>query len=251
MGSAQSSSVSILGPGALEGASLVRDPNASLIEFLVTDRKQPNYLRYCDEVVLPRDPISTVNLYTEHTNNLYAKVNLSLASDSPVLRFFFSRVTSKRIDTNFSYPPHPFFFFRNHGEYVKQLRASILELPCLEDSSTLLYRGVDLSSSEIHEMEKLSTFFIPSFTSASVDRDKAYSKSTLLVIKTPFCCKYACSVTEKLSKYFSSEREVLVACYAAFNLERRERVNNTDIITLYLDDYLSVHNNLVYCQQDC
>eukprot|EP01126_Amoeba_proteus_P059938 TRINITY_DN7880_c0_g1_i4.p1 TRINITY_DN7880_c0_g1~~TRINITY_DN7880_c0_g1_i4.p1 ORF type:complete len:226 (-),score=39.64 TRINITY_DN7880_c0_g1_i4:128-805(-) len=225
MGSAQSSSVSILGPGALEGASLVRDPNASLIEFLVTDRKQPNYLRYCDEVVLPRDPISTVNLYTEHTNNLYAKVNLSLASDSPVLR--------------------------NHGEYVKQLRASILELPCLEDSSTLLYRGVDLSSSEIHEMEKLSTFFIPSFTSASVDRDKAYSKSTLLVIKTPFCCKYACSVTEKLSKYFSSEREVLVACYAAFNLERRERVNNTDIITLYLDDYLSVHNNLVYCQQDC
>eukprot|EP01124_Arcella_intermedia_P009666 TRINITY_DN16320_c0_g1_i2.p1 TRINITY_DN16320_c0_g1~~TRINITY_DN16320_c0_g1_i2.p1 ORF type:complete len:120 (+),score=23.56 TRINITY_DN16320_c0_g1_i2:163-522(+) len=89
---------------------------------------------------------------------------------------------------------------------------------------------------EIDEMEKLKKFFIPSFTSTSIDPKMAYAKNSLLHIKVPFLSKFACSITEELSDYHSSEREVLLACYSAFWLERVERVNGKNVITLFLDE---------------
>eukprot|EP01126_Amoeba_proteus_P015361 TRINITY_DN1690_c0_g1_i10.p1 TRINITY_DN1690_c0_g1~~TRINITY_DN1690_c0_g1_i10.p1 ORF type:complete len:226 (-),score=30.19 TRINITY_DN1690_c0_g1_i10:82-759(-) len=207
----------ILGRNALKGASLVKNTDADVIDFLVTPKKQPNYIHYCDDVVLPEDVVSVICKYTEHQTQLYAKVNLALAADSPVLS--------------------------EYGEYIKQLRSSVLSQPLMDDS--LLYRGVDMSRTEIEEMEKLKNFFIPSFTSTSLDRDKAYNKSALLVINTPFCCKNACSITSQLSRYYSTEREVLIACYSAFTLERVEKIGSTHIITLYLDEHMSVLDTLV------
>lgn len=68
----------------------------------------------------------------------------------------------------------------------------------------VFYRGVDLSPREIEHMELLQNFYIPSFTSTSLDREKAYSKPCLLVIKTPYLCRAACSVTPELSQYVLS-----------------------------------------------
>jgi len=181
------------------------------VHFLVTQSKGPNYSLFCQEIVLPSDPISTIKLYTEHTNDLYAKVNLSLAADSPLLE--------------------------EHSAFIPQLRGSILSQPLLEDPP--FYRGVDLSELEINQMEKLGTFFIPSFTSTSLEREKAYEKSALVVIDTPYLCRYGCSITEKLSNYYGKEKEVLFACYCAFRLSRIEKVNQKIIVSLFLDEMLS------------
>jgi len=155
-------------------------------------------------------------MYTEHTNNLYTKVNLSLASDSTALQ--------------------------EHGKYIKDLRASVLHFPLLDDTS--LFRGVELSDREIQEMEKHQRFFIPSFTSTSIDPKKAYEKNATLVIKTSYCSRYACTIASDMSKYHSAEKEVLIACYAAFRLERVESVNNKRVVSLFLDDFGSSCDSL-------
>jgi len=176
--------------------------------FLVTSSKGTNYMKNCNEIVLPNDPISTIKKYTEHTSEYYAQINLCLASDSEQIA--------------------------PHGDYIQQLRASILQFPLLEDCC--FYRGCDLSKLEMDKMEELKHFFIPSFTSTSSDQSKAYAKNSLFVIKTPYLTKYACSVTEKMSNYHSTEKETLFACYCGFRLERIEKVNSQNIVTLFLDE---------------
>jgi len=194
--------------GDLKTASLAVD-DGETVHFLVTASKGTNYKKLVDEVVFADDPVATVRTYTEHTNSLYSKINLCLASDSASLS--------------------------QHAAFIKQLRASVLELPLLDDCT--LFRGVDLSPMEITEMEKLKRFFIPSFTSTSVDSSKAYDKSALFHIKTPYMTRYACSITPQLSDYHSTEKEVLLACYSAFHLERVERVGQKHVVTVFLDEY--------------
>jgi hypothetical protein len=208
----------ILGDTALQQSSLAHHAGDNIVEFLVTAKKQPNYLQYCNNITEATEPASTINKYTDHTTEYFSHINLSLAADSPVLA--------------------------THAPYIQDLRSSILSQPLLD--SDILYRGVDLSHREMAEMETLKNFFIPSFTSTSIDRDKAYSKPTLLVIKTSLCSKYACSITPQLSKFYNTEREVLLACYSAFTLERVEKVNNTSVLTLWLDEFYSSLDRLAY-----
>ena len=184
-----------------------------VVDFLVTKLKQGNYQKYCSEFQPLESFESTkiINQYTDHISELYAKVNLSLASDSQELQ--------------------------KYGEYISKLRNSIFSTPLYDHG--LLYRGVELSDIEINEMESLQSFYIPSFTSTSVDSNKAYSKSSTMIIKVPFASKYACSITESLSKHYNDEKEVLLACYSAFRLERVEYVNNKKFVSLYLDEHLS------------
>lgn len=125
-------------------------------------------------------------------------------------------------------------FLKTHGSFIQQLRSSIHALPLLNDA--VFYRGVDLSPREIEHMELLQNFYIPSFTSTSLDREKAYSKPCLLVIKTPYLCRAACSVTPELSQHYNEEKEVLLSCYYKYRLERVEKVNSTQVITLFLDE---------------
>lgn len=193
----------------VKSSTLVADGDN--FHFLVTSNKGENYLNYCNEVVLPLDPYSTIRKYTEHKSDLYGQVNLSLAADSPALS--------------------------GHGEYIKQLRASVISQPLLEDCA--FYRGCDLSQQEIDQMERLKRFFIPSFTSTSIDRSKAYSKNSLFVIHAPYLTKFACSITEKLSNYHATEKEVLFSCYSAFQLTRVEKVNSVNIVSMFLDDLAS------------
>lgn len=146
-------------------------------------------------------------------------MNLALAADSPALA--------------------------KHGEYIKELRSSILSMP-YDDSSSYLFRGVDLSPREISQMENLKSFFIPSFTSTSVDPDRAYAKDSTLIIKMPYGCKYGCTITPELSRYYAEEKEVLLSCYSAYTIEKVEKVNKKRFITLYLDEHLSSLDSLYW-----
>jgi hypothetical protein len=193
----------------VKGSLAVND--GTTIHFMVTPKKETNYLAYCDAVVAVADPVATINRYTEHTNGIYKEVNLSLAADSPALQ--------------------------DHGAFISDLRSSILQKPLLENCT--LFRGVQLSDREIEQMEAQKHFFIPSFTSTSVNFDMAYEQSSLLAINTSYCSKYACSVTADLSRYYKTEREVLLACYSAFHFQRLEVVNKRKIVTLHLDEFSS------------
>eukprot|EP01124_Arcella_intermedia_P018088 TRINITY_DN25054_c0_g1_i1.p1 TRINITY_DN25054_c0_g1~~TRINITY_DN25054_c0_g1_i1.p1 ORF type:complete len:232 (-),score=54.69 TRINITY_DN25054_c0_g1_i1:17-712(-) len=184
----------------------VRDGGS--FHFLVTQQKGTNYTRHCNKVLLSEDPFKYLRQYSEHTNNTYAQVNLSLASDSTKLE--------------------------EYGEYIDHLRAAVLSRPLLDDG--LLYRGVSLSQIEMDQMERLRSFFIPSFTSTSIEMGKIYDKNTILIIKTAYMSKYGCSMTEECSDYYSTEREVLLACYSAYYLEKIEKVNSKNYISLYLDE---------------
>jgi len=182
------------------------------IHFLVTPKKGQNYTAFCgNRVVLPKDPVETLKRYTEHTSDLYTQVNLSLAADSTTLA--------------------------EHSYFINELRASVINTPLLDTGT--FFRGVDLSDMEIEHMERLGRFFIPSFTSTSIDSQKAYSKKAMLHVKTSYLTKYACSVTSEHSNYHSTEQEVLLACYCAFQLEKIESVNGKKIVTLFLDDFAS------------
>lgn len=197
-------------------AKLAVDDGIGNIHFLVTQQKQPNYLQYANDPfkrVSDNVRVKTINQYTDHNSDLYAKCNLALAADSETMS--------------------------KHGRYIRRLRASVLASPTLQHD--VLYRGVDLSRQEVAEMERCGDagFFIPSFTSTSVDRTKAYSKQCLLVIRTAYCSSYGCSVTPELSKFNEEEEEVLLACYSAFRLQRVESCGKQQIISLYLDDHLS------------
>lgn len=204
---------SLLGEDALFGSSLAVEDTVDddTIHFLVTDTKQTNYKKHCDRIESSINGDGIINRYTDHPTQYYAKVNLALAADSNSLY--------------------------DYKDYIPQLKSAILSKPLLDDG--IVYRGVDLSPQEIEHMEKLNNFFIPSFTSTSIDSTKAYDKPALMVIKIPYGCLYACSITSNLSKYYNEEREVLLSCYSAFRLERIEHVNNKKIITLYLDEHLS------------
>ena len=217
MGSASSSRTvqRLLGDNALEGSSIC-SIDGDNVNFLVTSKKHQNFQKFCSQLQIVDNPQEIIKKYTEHTTELFAKVNLALASDSKVLE--------------------------THGDYISKLRNSIFSQPFFDDC--LLYRGVDFSAEEIGHMENLNSFFIPSFTSTSIDPHKAFSKSATLVIKAPFATQYACSITPALSNYYNEEREVLLSCYTAFRLERIESERNKKIISLYVDEQLGAMNNI-------
>lgn len=216
MGNSYSSDVTrLLGEDGLKGASLTK-LDGDMVNFLVPLTKQSNYLKYCSKIEPCLDPTSAIRQYTDHVTEHYARINISLAADSDGLQ--------------------------KYSDYIPQLRSAIMNKPLLDDG--LVYRGVNLTDSEIEHMERNKRFFIPSFTSTSIESSKAYAKSALMVIKLPYGCRYACSITNNLSKHYYEEREVLLSCYSAFHLERVEYVNNTKILSLYLDEHLSALNSL-------
>jgi len=201
------------------GSNLAIDDGSGTVHFLATQRKQLNYLAFAyDPVVRVADPADIIRQYTEHTTRYYAKVNMSLAADSPTLQ--------------------------EHGPYIKQLRASIGKCSGGILPYDTLYRGVDLSPMELERMEALGSFYIPSFTSTSVDRGKAYDKSALFVIRATHTTNQACLITPELSRYFNDEKEVLLACYSAYQLMRVESVGKTKVLSLFLDDYLSTLSHI-------
>eukprot|EP01006_Ploeotia_vitrea_P019644 TRINITY_DN5185_c0_g1_i1.p1 TRINITY_DN5185_c0_g1~~TRINITY_DN5185_c0_g1_i1.p1 ORF type:complete len:235 (-),score=11.99 TRINITY_DN5185_c0_g1_i1:93-797(-) len=200
-----------------EDESMAKMMPSGMFDFYPPQSKRPNYLQYCTPEALnteevPTDLLPIFHKYTEHTTQHCTKVNLCLACDSPQLS--------------------------EHGLFVRQLNHAIVNSP-LDICADAVYRGVLLSPTEIAKMEEHKHFFIPSFTSTSVDRSKCYSKEHLLVIK-PGWTQRAASITAEMSPYYDSEREVLLGSYTSFWLERIEKVNDQQVLTLAVDDHASL-----------
>jgi len=51
--------------------------------------------------------------------------------------------------------------------------------------------------------------------------------------------RFACTVTDEMSKYHHEEKEVLFACYSAFQLDRVEFVGKKYVLSLFLDEHAS------------
>lgn len=210
MGSSHSKDVTrLLGEDAITGSTIAQLDN-DIVNFFTPQHKQQNYSKFCDRIVSASDPVGIIRQYTDHVTEHFARVNLSLAADSTRLA--------------------------TYADYIPELRASILSQPLLDDVE--VFRGVELTNAEIAHMEATQEFFIPSFTSTSVDPTKAYQRSAIMQIQLPYACKYACTITEDLSAHYHAEREVLLSCYSAFRMRRVEKVNNTTILSLYLDEDL-------------
>eukprot|EP00996_Jenningsia_fusiforme_P002885 NODE_3697_length_932_cov_22.332956_g3398_i0.p1 GENE.NODE_3697_length_932_cov_22.332956_g3398_i0~~NODE_3697_length_932_cov_22.332956_g3398_i0.p1 ORF type:complete len:230 (-),score=47.53 NODE_3697_length_932_cov_22.332956_g3398_i0:155-844(-) len=195
-----------------KSSKLARD-DGETVHFLVTQHLQPNYSRRCLGLATldacSDERSSVVQRYTDHTTGFCSSVNLALAADSSSLE--------------------------EHGAYVAQLRKAILELPIVDEGVGVFYRGVEMSPEELDAMESQRTFFIPSFTSTTSDREKAYSKNCLIAIKSGQT-RLAATITPDLSRFYDSERETLFACYTPFWLERTEKVNGRLVITLNVSD---------------
>jgi len=94
-------------------------------------------MRYCSEVVLPLEPADTLRVFKHRSNNVYGKVNLSLASDDKAK-------------------------LRYYRDFIKKLRASIIVQPLLDDGT--YFWGVDMPKTEIKNMELLQKFLYSNFS---------------------------------------------------------------------------------------
>lgn len=188
--------VELLGLPAYVGQHVVLSDGGSA-HLKVVQRPLPNYRRFCrgkltSEELRTQDASFVVRRYTSGGGWFCSKVNLALASDH-----------SQDLQA--------------HGGFVRRLKHSIAQLGH-DWRGGPLFRGLDLSDIELAEMRRLRRFFIPSFTSASKDLNKAFSKrSTLLVIDASEA-PYVLEVARELSAY--DEAEVLLSCYSVFELKR-------------------------------
>ena len=100
--------------------------------------------------------------------------------------------------------------------YIRHLKYCIGKM---KGWSGPLYRGVDLSEKELQEMESLGTFFLPSFTSTSKDREKAFGTKSHVLIIDAADARWTLEMNNELSIFHATENEVLLSCYSLFKLK--------------------------------
>ncbi|CAF3799527.1 unnamed protein product, partial [Rotaria sp. Silwood1] len=141
-----------------------------VVNFYPVHKKGPNYLKYCtgwlSDEEKPRSMRDCIWQYTSGPNWYCTEVNMALASDSPKLK--------------------------SYGPYIRQLKYSIgmSQMKFLG----VVFRGADMSPSEIQAYETKNIFFIPSFTSTSKSMPFK-DKNTLLHIDiTPEWSKFCMEI---------------------------------------------------------
>jgi len=163
------------------------------VHFLPVEEELDNYVKYCtgwlDKSEMPNQKamIKIVKKYTEGKQWFCSTINFALATDH--------RAT-----------------LREHGMYIRHLKYCCGKM---QGYSGEVYRGVDMSSKEVGQMKSLGTFYIPSFVSTSTDKDKVFSKNTLLIIDVSDA-PWTLLMNSTLSKYQDSESELLISCYTKY-----------------------------------
>lgn len=178
--------------------------------FLPVVQKGSNYRKYCLGWLAEDEKPSTIQdcvlKYTSGSDWYCSEVNFALASDSSSLK--------------------------TYGSYIKQLKYCICKSPGYAGT---VYRGVQMSTTEIAAYESQNMFFMPSFTSTS--KTTPFDKNTLIHIDiTPEWSKFCMDIRPSFTKY-ANENEVLLSCYNLYRYERTEKSNNKRIIKLSLVDY--------------
>merc|ERR1712083_325126 len=178
------------------------------VHFLVQREKAPNYLRYCTglprRALTRREMMARVIDYT--TNPRCYCSNTALNTDQCL---------------------------DEHGPYIRDLKFCFGKMKGWRGT---LYRGLDMSSIELRRMQELGTFFIPAFTSASKNRDRAFGGNTLMVINARRA-SWTLDIghDSRLSPHHHSENEVLICCYSLFKYDGCSL--DGDRLIIYLQAY--------------
>jgi len=115
-----------------------------------------------------------IKKYTEDITWFCSIVNFALATDSPALY--------------------------EMGEYVRDLQYCIYSLGKITDG--VAYRGVNLTETELmHYEREQGPFYIPSFTSASLNSEMAFKKNSRLIIHTREDKGHGLYIKPEWSKY--------------------------------------------------
>ncbi|UJR18468.1 hypothetical protein I4U23_005374 [Adineta vaga] len=188
-----------------------------VVNFYPVKKKGPNYLQYCIGCLSDEEKPSSIRdciwQYTSGSNWYCTEVNMALASDSPKLK--------------------------SYGSYIKQLKYSI-GMSQMRFAGTV-FRGADMSPSEIQAYETQNIFFIPSFTSTSKSMPFK-NKNTLFHIDiTPEWSKFCMEIQPAHTKY-AAEEEILFSCYNLYQYQRTEKSNGQRIIKLTLMNYNKYFN---------
>lgn len=98
------------------------------------------------------------------------------------------------------------------GMWIRRLKYAIGKLPGWTGP---LYRGLNLSQMEFDAMKELGDFYIPSFTSATRTKSKAFGGNTVFYIDASDA-SWTLLMTKELSPNYYDEDEVLLSCYTRF-----------------------------------
>jgi len=71
-----------------------------------------------------------------------------------------------------------------------------------------------------------------------------YGNKTIFAINTPYQTRYACSQVSKKTWNAEEQDEILFCCYSAFSFDKIERVNSTNIISVFLDESSCTRDDL-------
>jgi len=117
-----------------------------------------------------------------------------------------------------------------NGPFIAKLNDAIVNLG--QHLSGVVYRGVELSDHELQKMLSMGTFFLPSFTSTSLDNAVAQSgdfeKNTLLIFDVSDA--FGLPITDEMSIF--EEEEVLLASYTQVQLTNHAIVSGRNIVNL-------------------
>jgi len=186
--------------------------NDEMVNFYPVTRKGQNFLKYCGGWLYdnekPSSIVQCVRQYTSDPNWFCSEINMALAADSPELS--------------------------RYGRYIRQLKYSI-GMSRMNFTGTV-FRGVDMSPSEVAKYEQENLFFIPSFTSTSTTKPFGGKNALIHIDITPEWSKFCMEIQPKHTD-FPHEDEILLSCYNLYKHRRTERSNGQRIIKLELMNY--------------
>ena len=108
-----------------------------------------------------------------------------------------------------------------NADQVVALRSAVIELPCRYFGT--VWRGVQLTATEVQCMRELGQFYIPGFTSTSRTRSRAFTQyNTILCIDLSTFNRLAAELTSGGMTTAFDEDEVLLACYNKYEFRSCE-----------------------------
>lgn len=115
-----------------------------------------------------------------------------------------------------------------HQIYIRRLKYCIGKMPGWNGP---LWRGLDLSDVELQTMKDLGRFYIPSFTSATKNKRKAFGGGTVLAIDAANAT-WTLEMTKELSPIHFREEEVLLSCNTLFDYKGCHNENGETVVNL-------------------
>lgn len=191
----------------LSADSVSAMPDGDYVHFKPLAKKGPNYLSSCvgwlakGERPNQKEMVDTVVAYT--STKVCYQVNFALATDwGPKLS--------------------------EHQRYIRRLKYCIGKMPGWNGP---LWRGLDLSDVELQTMKDLGRFYIPSFTSATKNKKKAFGGGTVLAIDAA-SATWTLEMTKELSPVYFEEEEVLLTCNTLFDYKSSHIENGKTVVNL-------------------